>query len=307
MKPVGSKYWHAKDGEVFVKVAQPSRYAGRYSKSRLTERECWRPERIVNFEAVHGPVVRGLQVRRLLPLCNCPENLTLITPAVGAILNKGHWAKPNKPWSSLPPDAEIRLAAVIAAVAFCQAMGYRRNLTRPCECGCGEPVRSTATTTTEPGRSASDRGMRTANDAPETSATDPAPTTEEAEDDDRGRREHRSGQRRDAEQAIHPRGDSPGGRGQHPARQLCRPAASTANGGGRARTGDLQPHQGPVHRHAGAHQPPDARPDRAVATRLGRSRDDRHRVGDRATRSRACYGTTAARSSRPRAARSSSI
>ena len=141
VKPVGSKYWHAKDGEVYVKVAQPSRYAGRYSKSRLTERECWRPERIVNFEAVHGPVVRGLQVRRLLPLCNCPENLALITPAVGAILNKGHWTRPKKPWSSLPPDAEIRLAAVIAAVAFSQAMGYRRNLTRPCECGCGESVR----------------------------------------------------------------------------------------------------------------------------------------------------------------------
>ena len=140
IRPIGSKYWHAKDGEVYIKVAEPSRYAGRYSKSTLSEQQCWRPERIANFEAVHGPVGRGLQVRRLLPLCNCESNLSLITPAVGALLNRGQWARPRKPWTTLPADPGIRLAAVIAAVAFSQAMGYRRTLTTPCECGCGEPV-----------------------------------------------------------------------------------------------------------------------------------------------------------------------
>ena len=141
VRPIGSKYWEAKDGEVFVKVTQPSRYAGRYSKSKLTERESWRPERLVNFETVQGPVPRGLQVRRLLPLCNCLPNLVLVTPAIGAYLNSGRWTKPKKPWRTLPADPEIRLAAVMAAVAFSQAMGHRRNLTRPCECGCGESVR----------------------------------------------------------------------------------------------------------------------------------------------------------------------
>ena len=141
IRPIGAKYWNAKDGEVYIKVAQSSRYPNRYSKSRLSEQQCWRPERIANFEAVHGPVARGLQVRRLMPLCNCESNLALITPAVGVLLNRGHWAKPRQPWTSIPADPEIRLAAVIAAVAFAQAMGHRRNLTRECECGCGEPVR----------------------------------------------------------------------------------------------------------------------------------------------------------------------
>ena len=161
IKPIGSRYWHAKDGEVFVKVAQPSRYAERYSRSRLTERECWRPERIVNFEAIHGPVVRGLQVRRLLPLCNCPDNLTLITPAVGAILNSGRWTKPKKPWSTLPADAEIRLAAVISAKRWDTGATSRARASA----AAANPCASTATTTTGRSGSASDRATRDGNQA----------------------------------------------------------------------------------------------------------------------------------------------
>lgn len=83
---------------MYVKVAKPSKYAGRYPSQKRTAVESWRPERLVNFKRVHGPVPRGLQVRRLLPLCNCEENLVLITPAVGALLNKGHWTGPFEPW-----------------------------------------------------------------------------------------------------------------------------------------------------------------------------------------------------------------
>ena len=97
-RPIAAKYWSSKDGEVYVKVAKPSKYAGRYPSQKRTAVESWRPERLVNFKRVHGPVPRGLQVPRLLPLCNCEENLVLITPAVGALLNKGQRTGPFKPW-----------------------------------------------------------------------------------------------------------------------------------------------------------------------------------------------------------------
>ena len=139
--PIGARRWNRKGNEVDVKVPAPSRYAGRYGWKRASF-ESWRPERLVNFEAVHGPVGRGLQVRALLPLCTCEPNLVLITPAVGGILNKGIWTRPRKPWRSLPLDAEARLSAVIAAIAFTRAMERRRTLTRPCACGCGEPVKT---------------------------------------------------------------------------------------------------------------------------------------------------------------------
>ena len=80
-------------------------------------------------------------MRRLLPLCDCEPNLALITPAVGGALNKGSWTKPFRPWADLPLDAGVRLSAVIAAIAWVEAMRRRRDLRVPCACGCGELVR----------------------------------------------------------------------------------------------------------------------------------------------------------------------
>ncbi|MCY4509674.1 MAG: hypothetical protein OXG35_22320 [Acidobacteria bacterium] len=141
LRPIGAKYWNTHDNEVFVKVDQPSRYAGRYESQRRSAVESWRPERLVNFEAVHGPTPRGLQIRRLLPLCNCEPNLVLVTPGIGALLNNGRWTRPNLPWHDLPLDAGARLSAVIAAIAFANAMERRRSITVPCECGCGGRVK----------------------------------------------------------------------------------------------------------------------------------------------------------------------
>ena len=84
---------------------------------RNAESGSWRPRRLVNWEAVHGPAPKGCIVRRLLPICDCESNLVLVTRSVNARLNQGTWVRPAKPWRSLPMDHDIRLAAVMAAVA----------------------------------------------------------------------------------------------------------------------------------------------------------------------------------------------
>ena len=153
LEPVGARRWSSKGAEVDIKVAEPSPYAGRvYERIDKHGRRrrwryrarpdagSWKPLRIVNFEAVHGSVPRGCQVRRLLPICDCESNLVLITPAVGGVLNKGVWAKPRRPWAALSLDADVRLSAVIAAVAWVEAMRRRRELRVPCLCSCGELV-----------------------------------------------------------------------------------------------------------------------------------------------------------------------
>ena len=44
----------------------------------------WRPRRLINWEAVHGPAPKGCIVRRLLPICDCESNLVLVTRSVNA-------------------------------------------------------------------------------------------------------------------------------------------------------------------------------------------------------------------------------
>ena len=124
VKPPGSARWDPKGHEVFVKVSDPSPYAGTVRTApdgrewKLNaEAGSWRPRRLVNWEAVHGPAPKGCIVRRLLPICDCASNLVLITRSVNARLNQGSWVRPAKPWRSLPPDHGIRLAAVMACVA----------------------------------------------------------------------------------------------------------------------------------------------------------------------------------------------
>ena len=141
LKPPGTRRWSARDGEVFVKVDTPSPYLGRYSKGRKNpEAGWWRPLRIVNFEAVHGPVPPGGVVRRLLPLCDCEPNLILIDKNVNARLNKGDWCVPIRPWRTLPLDRDVRLAAAAAAVAAALARERSRRTRWPCHCGCGRII-----------------------------------------------------------------------------------------------------------------------------------------------------------------------
>ena len=116
-----------------VKVADPSPYAGRVWVARgrryttnSAETGHFRPRRLVNWEAVHGPAPKGCIVRRLLPICDCESNLVLVTRSVHARLNQGSWVRPAKPWRSLPPDHDIRLAAVMAAVAQVVSTERRR-------------------------------------------------------------------------------------------------------------------------------------------------------------------------------------
>ena len=130
--PTGSVRWCGKNNEVFIKVDAPSPYAGRERVSRgrsfVTHAEsgCYRSRRLVNWEAVHGPAPKGCIVRRLLPICDCESNLVLVTRSVNARLNQGSWVRPAKPWRSLPPDHDIRLAAVMAAVAQVVSTERRR-------------------------------------------------------------------------------------------------------------------------------------------------------------------------------------
>ena len=113
--PLGARRWRGgKSNEVFVKtsISPPPHQPSRDSVS-----EQWTPLRIVSWEAVHGPVPRGGIIRRLTPLCDCEPNLVLIDRATNAALNSGKWCRPPRPWRTLPPDADVRLTAVLAAIA----------------------------------------------------------------------------------------------------------------------------------------------------------------------------------------------
>ena len=123
--PPGTERIDRKSGEVFVKVAEPSPYAGRTYRARdghsytLGSHGHWKPRRLVAFEAAHGPVPPGCVVRRIMPdpLDDSLDNLVLVTKGVNAALNSGHWTKPRQPWRSIPADRDLRLAVIAAAVA----------------------------------------------------------------------------------------------------------------------------------------------------------------------------------------------
>ena len=141
LSPVGSRRWSTTKGEVFVKVAEPNPYPSRQrDDGRPTRCGWWRPLRAVNWERQHGPVPAGCVVWRLLPVCDCLDNLVLVSRAVRATLNSGRWCRPWRPWRSLPEDRDLRLAAVAAAVAIHLARERERHLTRPCECECGTVI-----------------------------------------------------------------------------------------------------------------------------------------------------------------------
>ena len=91
--------------------------------------------------AENGPVRPGLIVWRLLPICDCPENLVLVCQAVSATLNGGRWTHPPRPWRSLPLDHDSRYTAVLAAVTAYLARERARSLTRPC-LACGAPIKA---------------------------------------------------------------------------------------------------------------------------------------------------------------------
>ena len=122
--PLGATRLDSKSGEVLVKTSMASPYRGRtYTRDgrsyTLNRTGHWKPRRVVVFEAAHGPVPPGCMVRRVMPdpLDDSLENLVLITKRVNALLNSGHWTKPRQRWSNVPPDRELRLAVIAAAVA----------------------------------------------------------------------------------------------------------------------------------------------------------------------------------------------
>ena len=124
--PVGAERVDTKSGEVLVKVAEPSPYAGRTYTTADGRRYTlggsagrWRPRRIVVFEAAHGPVPPGCIVRRVMPDARDDSlgNLVLVTKPINALLNSGWWTRPRRPWSQVPLDRELRLAVIQAAVA----------------------------------------------------------------------------------------------------------------------------------------------------------------------------------------------
>ena len=135
--PTGTLRWDTKGSEWLIKVDQPSPYVGRYPGSSTARAGWWRPRRLVNYEAVHGPAPKGCIVRRLLPDDDDESNLVLITMNINARLNKGDWCQPIRPWRTLPLDQDVRLAAVIAAVATAEARELERTQRVPCACGCG--------------------------------------------------------------------------------------------------------------------------------------------------------------------------
>lgn len=140
--PVGTKRWDTKNHELYCKVDGPWKYIGRYSsRSNNPAVGHWRPQRLVNFEAVHGPVPSGLVVRRLLPICDCVSNLVLIDRHTNALLNSGSWTYPRKPWRDLPLDHDLRLATVMAALAKARSAQVEGNPLVICECGCGSRMR----------------------------------------------------------------------------------------------------------------------------------------------------------------------
>ena len=134
--PLGSRRWDPHHCEVVVKTAHTSPY-----KSRSPKCGWWRSARVVNFEAKHGPVPNGCVVWRLLPICDCDSNLVCISRAVTIRLNQGTWCKPRRPWRTLPLDRELRRTAVLACLAFAEAMRRRENPMVSCGCKCGTTFR----------------------------------------------------------------------------------------------------------------------------------------------------------------------
>ena len=132
--PIGSRRWSSTRNELLVKVSMRCPYPSSSPRTGW-----WRSLRVVNWEAVHGPVPKGCCVFRLLPGCDCESNLVLVSRAASIILNGGKWCRPRRPWRSLPADLEIRRTAVLAAVTAAEAGELRRqnNPIVACACGCG--------------------------------------------------------------------------------------------------------------------------------------------------------------------------
>lgn len=126
LAPLGARRWYGgRSNEVFVKVSMSPNPA--HASQRGTRSGWWRPQRVAEWEAVHGPVPRGGIVRRLLPLCDCENNLVLIDRHVNALLNSGRWTRPARPWRTLPLDAGLRLTAVLAAVVAAAGASPRHS------------------------------------------------------------------------------------------------------------------------------------------------------------------------------------
>ena len=107
----GDTYWSKKANEMYVCVAEPNPWFPK-------RKHHFKPRRVANWEAVHGPAPPGCAVLRLLPehTNDDPSNLVLVRRATLALLNRGHWCKQRTKWKDLPHDRDLRLAAVGMAV-----------------------------------------------------------------------------------------------------------------------------------------------------------------------------------------------
>lgn len=126
--PVGFTRVHPKTGEVMVRTDRAVRYW--HDDGTQKASDYYRPRRVLAWEDAHGAVPEGHVVIRLDddPTLDEPENLMCIPRAALIRLNV------TSPIRDLPPDREVRRAAVQLAVLHQRShdlgKGFRRRRAR---------------------------------------------------------------------------------------------------------------------------------------------------------------------------------
>ena len=104
----GDSYLDGKTGEIFVCVAEPNPHFPHRAQH-------FKPRRLVNWDAAHGPAPPGCAVMRIDGRDRTRDelsNLVLVRRGALAVLNRGNWSERRIAFSDLPPDRAMRLAAI---------------------------------------------------------------------------------------------------------------------------------------------------------------------------------------------------
>ena len=108
----GDSYLDRKTGEVFVCVPEPNPHFPHRAQH-------FKPRRLVNWEAAHGPAPPGCVVMRIDGRDRTRDelsNLVLVRRGALAVLNRGNWSGRSIAFNDLPGDRAMRLAAIAVAV-----------------------------------------------------------------------------------------------------------------------------------------------------------------------------------------------
>ncbi len=108
----GDSYLDGKTGEIFVCVAEPNPHFPHRAQH-------FKPRRLVNWEAAHGPAPPGCVVMRIDGRDRTRDelsNLVLVRRGALAVLNRGNWSERRIAFNDLPGDRAMRLAAIALAV-----------------------------------------------------------------------------------------------------------------------------------------------------------------------------------------------